>query len=117
MVFGNEASGVESEWHQHADFYTHVNMYGFVESLNLSVCAGVLLSSLREVGQKWVLKKLSTWEQTLLLDHWLAKDTDRASELVENKRPELWCYFDFVRRGLFWDPFGDISNRPKQKML
>ena len=117
LVFGNEASGVEAQWHQHADFYTHVNMYGFVESLNLSVCAGILLSSLREAAQKSLLSKMPSWEQTLLLDHWLAKDTDRASELIENQKPELWCYFDFVKRGLFWDPFGDIGNRSKVRRL
>jgi tRNA (guanosine-2'-O-)-methyltransferase len=117
LVFGNEAAGIEEAWKDHADFYVHVDMFGFVESLNMSVCAAILMASLREATANLPKFLMPPWEQTLLLDHWLAKDTQNAAELVKTKRADLWCYFDFVRRGLFFDPFENASVRATKNKL
>jgi|GEM_PF-608434 len=121
LVFGNELKGVSEEWNEHADMYVHIDMHGFVESLNVSVCAGILIHTLRralEANNSAVLARgeadrfcLAPHERALLLEHWIARSVIRAPELVQAGRPDLWPYFDFVRKGLFFDPFGNLPNR------
>jgi tRNA (guanosine-2'-O-)-methyltransferase len=117
LVFGNEADGVEAAWKEHADFYVHVDMFGFVESLNMSVCAGILFSNLRSALQGNKDYRLSSWIRALLLDHWLAKDTQSASELVQKQMPGLWAYFEFVKRGRFFDPFDNLATKRSKASL
>lgn len=42
-IFGNEVTGVEAEVLKEADHHVHVPMAGKKESLNVSVCAGIIL--------------------------------------------------------------------------
>jgi tRNA G18 (ribose-2'-O)-methylase SpoU len=42
-IFGNEVTGVEGEVLEKADHHVHVPMVGVKESLNVSVCAGIIL--------------------------------------------------------------------------
>lgn len=112
LIFGNELHGVSQEWTTHADGYVHVDMHGFVESLNVSVCAGILLHSLRcslEANEPGF--RISEDESRLLLEHWMARSVTRSAELVGVHRPALWPYFDFVRKGLFFDPFHNLHER------
>ncbi|MGV3527119.1 MAG: TrmH family RNA methyltransferase [Candidatus Sericytochromatia bacterium] len=50
LVMGNEVSGLEPEVLEYADALVHVPMYGMKQSLNVSVCAGVVLYGLRQLA-------------------------------------------------------------------
>ncbi len=113
LVFGNELHGVSEEWTEHADLYLHVDMHGFVESLNVSVCAGILLNALRRAldARESETFRVNADERGLLLDHWFARSVTNAPDLVRVHHPEVWSYFDFVRKGLFYDPFDNLTER------
>lgn len=99
LVFGTELFGVSEEWVKEADFYAYVNMYGFCESLNVSVCAGIILNSLRDALTKnKLLCTLSEADSNLLVEHWIAKDTPHAYEYIANKHPELLDYYAFIKK-------------------
>ena len=71
LVFGNEHDGVSPEAMASADGLFHVPMYGFVESLNISVAAALALASvlgarrdegcLRGLGQADQLRAQARW--------------------------------------------------------
>jgi tRNA (guanosine-2'-O-)-methyltransferase len=50
LVFGNEADGISAELRELADGAFRIPMYGFVESLNVSVAAAIAISALRGAG-------------------------------------------------------------------
>ena len=50
LVFGNEADGISKELRDLADGAFRIPMYGFVESLNVSVAAAISISTLRAQG-------------------------------------------------------------------
>lgn len=106
VVFGNEFHGVSAEWIENADFYLNVGMEGFVESLNVSVCAGILLHALKVTLCSSDLDfSMSESEKNLLLEHWLARTCDKGFEIISVKFPHLLDYFEFVKRGAFFSPF------------
>ena len=116
LVFGNEFAGISAEWSACADCYFYVDMHGFVESLNISVCAGILLERLRGfINQKPEGNLLSQGDQNLLLEFWISRSVESAPELIRTQFPELWSYFDFLRKGCFYDPFGNLDRR-RQKI-
>ena len=105
LIFGSELHGVSPEWKHFADMYVSVEMYGFTESLNVSVCAGIILQSLREylsINQIHFL--LSKQEQNLILEHWIAKTCPNAYEFISTRQPDLLNWFEFVRAGHFFQP-------------
>jgi tRNA (guanosine-2'-O-)-methyltransferase len=105
LIFGSELHGVSPEWKNHADMYVSVQMYGFMESLNVSVCAGIILQSLRETlasyQQNFLLSKR---DQDLILEHWIAKTCPNAYDYISSRMPELLKWFEFVRAGHFFQP-------------
>lgn len=105
LIFGSELHGVSPEWKNHADMYVSVQMYGFMESLNVSVCAGIILQSLRESlsrnQQDFLLNKQ---DQTLILEHWIAKTCPNAYDYISSRVPELLQWFEFIRAGHFFHP-------------
>jgi tRNA (guanosine-2'-O-)-methyltransferase len=109
LVFGNEALGVAENWTPHADFYCYVAMNGFVESLNLSVCAGILLARFREVIESGVIPGWSVGlnpdERALVLDRWCAQSLANARRVVHHNYPILKDYFEFVVSGKYFQPF------------
>jgi tRNA (guanosine-2'-O-)-methyltransferase len=109
LVFGNEADGIDPEWTPHAHLYCYVKMTGFVESLNLSVCAGMLLGKLREVIDSRLLPSFSDGllphERDLLLDHWCLHSTPKAKALIEANAPELKEYYRNIAAGCYFKPF------------
>lgn len=106
LVSGNEKLGLSQEWAQYADGYLHVEMSGFVESLNVSVCSGILLHDLKA---RWINNcsstELQNHEKTLLIEHWIAKSFPNARQVVERTHPHILPWFDFVRAGHFYQPF------------
>ncbi len=109
VVFGNESEGISPDWTPFADLYCYVTMTGFVESLNLSVCAGILLARLREIidsgGLPCVQTSLVPNERELLLDHWCVQSFPNAGQLVNIKYSILQEYFEFVSKGMYFRPF------------
>jgi tRNA (guanosine-2'-O-)-methyltransferase len=106
LVSGNEKYGISSDWIEFADGYVHVEMNGFVESLNMSVCAGILLHALRT---QWLPESphhtLAAHEQNLLTEHWMARTCQNAREIIERENPLLVPWFEFIRTGRFYYPF------------
>ena len=103
LVFGSELLGVSQEWNEFADMYIHVDMFGFTESLNVSVCAGIILHSLRQCfsgRNKNIL--LTELEEKLVFEHWIAKDYTNARQYISLRKPELLNWFEFVRSGKFF---------------
>lgn len=83
ILFGNEPDGLSEEALSMADGYLKVPMYGFTESLNISVCAAICLHhltlQLRSSDLPW---RLTEEEKTALKFQW-AKSIIRKSELLE----------------------------------
>ncbi len=103
LIFGTELYGVSEEWTQYADLYLSVDMFGFCESLNVSVCAAVVLNQLREaLNQKNQLSLLTSIEQKLVLEHWIAKDTENADRYISAKYPHLFDWYMYVRSAKFY---------------
>lgn len=71
LVFGQEQNGLTEAALEMADGYVEVPMYGFTESLNISVCAAVCLHHIRYRLETSDLNfKLSPDEVTQLLMTW-----------------------------------------------
>lgn len=73
LLFGNEQNGISQEWFQHVDEFFTIPMYGFVESLNISVSAAVSMHEL-SLRMKRSLKDqyfLTAEEQNSLLGEWI----------------------------------------------
>ena len=72
VVFGNEHQGVSEYLLNQADEFLKVSMYGFTQSLNISVSAGVILSYLTEkIRNSPVEWWLTTAEKESLRAEWL----------------------------------------------
>ncbi|BBH52339.1 TrmH family RNA methyltransferase [Fluviispira sanaruensis] len=116
LIFGSELHGVSPEWQNHADAYISVEMYGFMESLNVSVCAGIILQALREFFEKSSENHLlSDLERKLVIEHWIAKTCSNAYEYITNRKPELLPWFEYVRSGNFFQPMislNDLTLKP-----
>jgi tRNA (guanosine-2'-O-)-methyltransferase len=85
IVFGNEKDGISSEMSAAADLLTTIPMCGFVESLNISVAAALLVHSLstrlRRTRDDWRLTKAELDE---LLFEWTRKSIP-AVDLIEQR--------------------------------
>jgi tRNA (guanosine-2'-O-)-methyltransferase len=97
LVFGSELQGIDPNWTQWAQGYLSVGMHGFVESLNVSVCAGILLHGLRQA----VSKRLEHQEEILVRDYWLARATSGSRRTVLAFDQTLEEYFDHMASGRF----------------
>lgn len=106
LVSGNEKFGISEDWIPFADGYVHVEMCGFVESLNVSVCAGILLHALKT---QWLPSTsshlLTPSEQQLIVEHWLARSCQNARQIIERENSLLVPWFEFTRGGKFYMPF------------
>lgn len=71
LVFGNEKKGISDAVRKHADGFLRIPMYGFSESLNISVSAAICLSvvaeKLRTMNFDW---HLSEEERRLIVHEW-----------------------------------------------
>lgn len=104
LVFGGELYGISEEWHKSADLYLSVDMLGFSESLNVSVCAGILLQRLREVFEhEKHLLLLSPWEKVMIFEYWAAKNFPNGFRVLSNQNPALLPWYDFVIQSGFFN--------------
>lgn len=84
LVFGNERDGVSTPILDAADLAFHVPMWGFVESLNISVALGITLHQLRvrlddELPDRGCL---SDEAQRAILDRWLLAEVPRSGSVL-----------------------------------
>ena len=85
ILFGNELRGVSPYSLQHADQRVRIPMYGFTESLNISVsvavCLNTLIAKLHHDFEKY---GLSDGEKEILTLNWYRKIV-RKSDVVERE--------------------------------
>ncbi|MBX9703546.1 MAG: hypothetical protein K2X39_05280 [Silvanigrellaceae bacterium] len=112
VIFGTELYGVSKEWFTYADFYLSVRMFGFTESLNVSVCAGIVLQSLRRALVESHPGKyyLSDFEKELTIEHWIAKTCPKAGEIVRERYGNLQEWYEFIKKPDFFIPFESIHS-------
>jgi tRNA (guanosine-2'-O-)-methyltransferase len=83
IIFGNELNGVSDELINMADECLSIPMFGFTESYNISVCAGIILfhlsSALRNSNIEWKL----TEQESLALKIEFIKKSIKKPELIE----------------------------------
>lgn len=86
IVFGTEKQGISEEIMAVADQFVKIPMYGFVESLNVSACAAILIQGMVEkLHRSEVDWRLSENEQAELLYRW-ARESVKDDELILRKR-------------------------------
>ncbi len=77
FVFGNEGFGITETAKKMADMLVYLPMYGFVDSLNLSVTVGIVVHNLATLRQKSGKCRYSPQESESLAHHWIAEDEKR----------------------------------------
>lgn len=84
FFLGEEETGLSSEILDSADYHVCIPMRGFTESLNVSVCAGILIQSLRhrleQSERPWRLSNERKLEQKLF---WAIKSIKGASQMLD----------------------------------
>lgn len=87
LVFGTEKQGLSQQVVECADQFLKVPMYGFVESLNVSACAAILIQSLVEKIHRspkvdWTLSEHQQWQ---LLYRWTVESVKNAESILALK--------------------------------
>lgn len=84
FFFGTELTGLSPQVIEQADEYIKVPMFGFTESLNVSVCAAIVMYSvmqrLRKGGPDWQLNDEKKYEVLL---QWYRKSIKASDEILE----------------------------------
>jgi tRNA (guanosine-2'-O-)-methyltransferase len=84
LCFGSEVPGLTDAAHDLADEFIKVPMFGFTQSFNLSVCAGIslnlLTTQLRESKINW---QLDGEDKLNLIIDWLSKSTPTGKVLLD----------------------------------
>jgi tRNA (guanosine-2'-O-)-methyltransferase len=85
LLFGAEKKGITSQAMENADYLVRIPMYGFAESLNVSVAAAITLNELRNrLNQSSISWQLRDKEKLDTLLSWCRKHI-KSSELIENE--------------------------------
>lgn len=84
LLFGTELTGLSDTALEEADVYVKIPMYGFTESYNLSVSAGIcmydFINRLKSSSLDW---KLSEEEKVEVLFEWARKTIRKGDEIIE----------------------------------
>lgn len=85
LVFGTEIDGISPEVYDHADEFVKIEMFGFTESFNVSVCAALCMYELTTRIRKTVPNYLLSEERKLdvYLD-WLKTSVEHSEALIKN---------------------------------
>jgi tRNA (guanosine-2'-O-)-methyltransferase len=85
FVFGAEKKGVTEAATEQADYLVRIPMYGFAESLNVSVSVAIVLNELRNrLKNSTIDWKLTNEERVRTKLSWCRKHL-KSSELIENE--------------------------------
>lgn len=86
LIFGTEKQGISPEVMAEADEFIKIPMYGFVESLNVSASAAILIQGLVErlhrSDAEWQLSEHEQWE---LLYRWCVESVKNAESILALK--------------------------------
>jgi len=84
IVLGTELTGISEEVKNHCDGYVKIPMYGFTESLNVSVAGGVIMQYLAQQLRKQNISwQLSPEEQLELKLEWAKKTIYWSQHLID----------------------------------
>ena len=87
LLFGTEKEGLSPQALQEADQAVYIPMYGFTESLNVSVAAAIILQQLstrlRQSGLSWQLTGKEMLEKRF---DWTCKTIHSVEEIIERYR-------------------------------
>jgi tRNA (guanosine-2'-O-)-methyltransferase len=87
IVFGNEHQGVSEYIREQADEYLKIAMYGFTQSLNISVSAGIIISQLiQKIKNSVIHWRLSTEEKETIRAEWLKRSVKNSDMLMSRVR-------------------------------
>ncbi|MEO2073194.1 MAG: RNA methyltransferase [Zunongwangia sp.] len=85
LFFGTERYGLSQEIIDEADCTLKIPMYGFTESLNISVSAAIILQSLAEKMRKDDVKwQLNEQEKEALKFEWLKNNLKNSTKLISH---------------------------------
>lgn len=88
LVFGTELQGVSDEVIEAADEFIRIPMWGFVESLNVSAAAAIIIyilsERLRSSGVDWSMSEL---ERTEILFSWMMRSVRDSKRILERCFP------------------------------
>jgi tRNA (guanosine-2'-O-)-methyltransferase len=83
LIFGTEKDGLSDDILKEADEFLSIEMFGFTESFNVSVSAGIILYDLRmKLNRSNIRWQLSDEEKLTLKLDWLRKSI-KGSDLIE----------------------------------
>lgn len=82
FVFGNEGFGITETAKKMADTLVYLPMYGFVDSLNLSVTVGVVAHHIATLRQKTNIGRYSSEESEKLATFWIARDEKQRNRQI-----------------------------------
>ena len=86
VFFGTEHAGISDDVIAQADEFLKIPMYGFVESLNVSVCAAIIIQRLGEkLRASSVDWQLSSSEQDELLYRWMCDSIKDSTRILERR--------------------------------
>ncbi len=87
IVFGTEKEGLSAAAINSADEYIMIDMFGFTESFNVSVSAGIILHTLRQkLNRSNIRWQLEDREKSMIKLEWLRRSI-KSSDLIEK---EFW---------------------------
>lgn len=91
IFLGTEKQGVSKTVMESADDFIRVDMHGFVESLNVSVCGAIILSSLTSQlhKNKTINWQLSPDEQLVMLNRWMKLSVRDAEKILKNRYEQI----------------------------
>ncbi|MGL5960066.1 MAG: TrmH family RNA methyltransferase, partial [Bacteroidales bacterium] len=90
LLFGTEHTGLSDEALKLADEFLYIPTAGFVESLNISVCAAIIVHHLSlQMKVQNVSWKLTDAEQDELLANWLRKSVYNSEKILERRYKDL----------------------------
>ncbi len=89
LMFGSELNGLSKRALEYADEYVKIPMYGFTESLNISVSAAIILQyfsmKIRETEIFW---RLNNIEKDQIMLSWLKKSIKDSKGIIERFEKE-----------------------------
>ena len=85
FVFGAEKKGVTQAAIEQADYLVRIPMYGFAESLNVSVSVAIILNEMRNRLEKSMVNWKLTDEEQLKTQLSWCRNHIKSSELIENE--------------------------------
>jgi len=86
LLFGTELTGLSDEALSLADEQLTIPMYGFTESFNISVAAGIILGHLIPLLHRKNYWKLSMKEQEIIYFDWLKKSIKTSDQIIRKRK-------------------------------